>query len=102
MFAACRGESLSFHRFPAIEYRRFIFIHAPEAAEVSGRFQILLPVTLCPEQVYFVCYDEEAARLYADYLLSKATTLPDKTRTGVPLNRYARAIPEVRHSRAGY
>ncbi len=56
-------------------------IHAPEAAEIAVRtVSDFITRYALPEQVYFVCYDEETARLTQDYLLSKATTLPDKTR----------------------
>ncbi len=73
----------------------FMAIHAPgPLRSPSGRFQILLPVTLCLNRYTLSVMMKKLPGFTQDYLLSKATTLPDKTRPSVPLNRYARAIPE--------
>lgn len=73
----------------------FMAIHAPRPLKSpSGRFQILLPVTLCLNRYTLSVMMKKLPGFTQDYLLSKATTLPDKTRWSVPLNRYARAIPE--------
>lgn len=56
-------------------------IHAPRPLKSpSGRFQILLPVTLCLNRYTLSVMMKKLPGFTQDYLLSKATTLPDKTR----------------------
>lgn len=80
--------------FPAISTGVYGYPRARAAGSPSGRFQILLPVTLCLNRYTLSVMMKKLPGFTQDYLLSKATTLPDKTRPSVPLNRYARAIPE--------
>lgn len=59
----------------------FMAIHAPRPLKSpSGRFQILLPVTLCLNRYTLSVMMKKLPGFTQDYLLSKATTLPDKTR----------------------
>lgn len=80
--------------FPAISTGVYGYPRAGPLKSPSGRFQILLPVTLCLNRYTLSVMMKKLPGFTQDYLLSKATTLPDKTRPSVPLNRYARAIPE--------
>ncbi len=90
LFVACRGESLRSIAFPATYRRLWLSTCAVEIA-VRTVSDFITRYAL-PEQVcYFVCYDEETARL-RKIIYSARRRPPDKTRPERAVVLLARAI----------